>query len=464
MAAPTDMSAVVPDEDGGEDGGVQGPPDKEILADHSVITVCGSAEVARDALTVLNEALETGRLNLVQRDLADEALMKVIKAVGIIAKLKNLLPRRTSVLPITEVDISGNNLLVLTPHPFTGALELSAKSLQPLQLAVQFVRVSTDVKVVRFENCNLQGTTHDKDDKVEQELIRLVKKFGAGKDARYAREVSVAGNKFEAEFAKKIIEAAYWERARAPDKEHPPKLHLDLRKNRIQSPLQLLDELRAGKNAGGTISVAAASDPEHAREKALIVVDVDDQEDRSVTPMRGGHVSAVERLRMDKRPKQFSPSPVPARRDSQHVIITERLRMDKRPRQLSPSPAPARCSRSASLSRGRNGRNGRHGISGARSRSGGCLDDHYPPGGRADSRSTAAGDSRARSHCGVRRRRGDCGGGDGGHRCRRRHHCSRGRGGGRRADSWSPSAEWQRSNSRSASNCRRNHGKRQRHH
>merc|ERR1719436_178657 len=108
--------------------------------------------------------------------------MRIIKAVGIISKMQGLLPRRTSVLPITEVDVSGNNLLTLTPHPFTGTPELSAKSLQPLQLTVQFVRVSTDAKVVRMENCNLQGTTHDKDDKVEQEVIRLVNKFGPGKD------------------------------------------------------------------------------------------------------------------------------------------------------------------------------------------------------------------------------------------------------------------------------------------
>merc|ERR1719464_2483726 len=209
-----------------------------------------------------------------------------------------------------EVDLSGNGLVTLTPHAVTGTPEVSQRSLQPLQLTVQFVRVSTDAKVIRLDNCNLQGTSHDKDDKIEQEVIRLVKKFGAGKEARYAKEVSLAGNKFEGDFAKKVIEAAFWERVRHPDKDNLPRLHLDL---------------RAGQNAGGAIRVAGADEPEDVREKALIVVDLSDQVDRSVTPIRGQRVTAVERTRQERQTRPPSPakrspslrraSPPPPRQD-----------------------------------------------------------------------------------------------------------------------------------------------------
>jgi len=289
--------------------------DKEILEDESLLKVCGSSYDAADSLSLLNQAVKSGKLSLADRDLADESYMRVIKSIGIIAKIKNLLPKRTSVLPITEVDVAGNTLLSLTPHPVTGAPELSAKSLQPLQLTVQFVRVSTDAKVVRLDGCNLQGTSHDKNDKVEQEVIRLVKKFGASKDARYAREVSLVGNKFESEFAKKIIEAAFWERARDPDKENPRKLLLDLRRNRIRSPQQLIDELRAGRNAGGSISVATTEDPAEEREKALIVVDLTDQVDRAVTPVRGVR-EPVTRPSRPSPPRQRSESPAPRKQPS----------------------------------------------------------------------------------------------------------------------------------------------------
>eukprot|EP00406_Dinophysis_acuminata_P006210 CAMPEP_0179226636 /NCGR_PEP_ID=MMETSP0797-20121207/8913_1 /TAXON_ID=47934 /ORGANISM="Dinophysis acuminata, Strain DAEP01" /LENGTH=268 /DNA_ID=CAMNT_0020933665 /DNA_START=69 /DNA_END=872 /DNA_ORIENTATION=+ len=261
----------------GRDAGEEeddGPSDEAILSDQSVTTVCG-AEIARVALKALGEGLETGTFDLSRRDLTDESLMKTVKAVGIIAKLKNLMPRRTSILPITEVDVSNVDIVVPTPHPITGTPKLGERSLQPLQLLVQFCRVMTDVKVVRLENCNLQGTTHDKDDKVEQEIIRLVKKFGTSKDARYAREVSLAGNKLESEFAKKIIEAAYWERARAGEKGSPPRLYINLSRNNIKSPMQLLEELREGRNAGGSIHVAASTDPRDIRDKAIIVVQID---------------------------------------------------------------------------------------------------------------------------------------------------------------------------------------------
>lgn len=62
---------------------------------------------------------------------------------------------RTSVLPIEEVDISGNNLCVFTAHPIQGTPEVSQRTLQPLQLIVQFIRVSTDAKIVRMEEMSL---------------------------------------------------------------------------------------------------------------------------------------------------------------------------------------------------------------------------------------------------------------------------------------------------------------------
>lgn len=53
---------------------------------------------------------------------------------------------------------------------------------------------------------------HDKEDIIELEVVRLVKKFGAGKNARYAEHVSLAGNGFGVEFLRRIVEGAYWER------------------------------------------------------------------------------------------------------------------------------------------------------------------------------------------------------------------------------------------------------------
>lgn len=432
---------------GQEDGDSKPVPDKDILVDDSLLKVCGNShEVAEDSLAVLNQALESGKLSLADRKLSDESFMRAIKAIGIIAKLKNLLPKRTSVLPITEVDIGGNTLLTLTPHPLTGTPELSAKSLQPLQLTVQFVRVSTDAKVVRLDGCNLQGTSHDKDDKVEQEVIRLVKKFGAGKDARYAREVSLMGNKFEAEFAKKIIEAAFWERARDPDKDHPPKLLLDLRRNRIRSPQQLVDELRAGRNAGGSISVATTDDSVEEREKALIVVDLNDQVDRSVTPVRGLREPVVRQTRPSP-PRQRSESP-PARKQSPQKDFALALRKDSPAARKQSPPArkresPARCSKSTR--RQQSPRRGRSASRNERSRSrgrrrgghGGGYDCHSES--RASYRSV---DSRSRSRGAGRR-----------HRRRRRRRGRRRR---------MPSRSW--SDSRSCSKRRgRTRGKRRRH-
>lgn len=375
------------------------PTDEELVKDYSVLKTCVSEEVARDALGVLNKAIETSKLSLADRDLSDEAFMRVVKAIGIFAKLKNMLPTRTSVLPVTEVDLSGNSLMTFTPHAVLGTPEVSQRSLQPLQLTVQFVRVSTDAKVIRLENCNLQGTSHDKDDKIEQEVIRLVKKFGAGKEARYAQEVSLAGNKFEGEFAKKIIEAAYWERVRHPDKDNPPKLHLDLRKNRIRTPQKLVEELRAGQNAGGAILVAGAEEPSDVREKALIVVDLADQVDRSVTPVRGQRITAVERPRVERQMRP--PTPVPRRSPT--------------PASRAPSPPrPSRQGRSISRSASKKPGCGR----GRRHRAGsGCGRLHNSRSrsrrrGRrrrascsSDSRNSCSPSPAPRAHAGGRRRR-----------------------------------------------------------
>eukprot|EP00429_Kryptoperidinium_foliaceum_P067864 CAMPEP_0176057996 /NCGR_PEP_ID=MMETSP0120_2-20121206/28891_1 /TAXON_ID=160619 /ORGANISM="Kryptoperidinium foliaceum, Strain CCMP 1326" /LENGTH=330 /DNA_ID=CAMNT_0017391515 /DNA_START=64 /DNA_END=1052 /DNA_ORIENTATION=- len=282
--------------------------DEELVKDHSVLNTCGTEETARDAIEILNKALQRNCLSLKGKDLCDEAFMRVIKAISIFAKLKKLLPTRTSVLPIEEVDVSGNNLCVFTAHPIQGTPEVSQRTLQPLQLIVQFIRVSTDAKVIRMEDCGLQGTSHDKDDKIEQEVIRLVKKFGAGKEARYAKEVSLSGNKFETDFAKKIIEAAFWERIRHPDKDNMPKLRLDLTRNRIRAPDRVIEELRAGQNAGGAINVARVDEPEEIRAKALIVVDLSQQVNRSLTPMRSTYLPTAKRSGQD-RPPQRSPPP-----------------------------------------------------------------------------------------------------------------------------------------------------------
>jgi len=364
------------------------PSDEELLKDYSVLKTCVSKEVAQDALAVFNKAINTGTLSMADRDLSDEAFMRMLKAVGIFGKLKNMLPNRTSVLPITEVDLSGNNLVTFTPHAVLGTPEVSQRSLQPLQLTVQFVRVSTDAKIIRLEHCNLQGTSHDKDDKIEQEVIRLVKKFGAGREARFATEVSLAGNKFESDFTKKIIEAAYWERARHPDKDNLPRLHLNLRRNRIRTPRKVVEELRAGQNAGGTILVASVEEPANIREKALIVVDLADQVDRSVTPIKGQRIVAGERARNDRHMRLVSPARrASPRRPSRRFSPPAR-------RSMSPGAQvlPAVQRRTKTRSRSRRGRQRQQAKSSSRSvgkaarghREGsrGCLRS-----GRRDSRS-----------------------------------------------------------------------------
>lgn len=426
--------------------------DEQLLKHDSVIATCGSEDVASDALKVLNSALETNRFSIHERNLADDVFMKTIKVVGIYAKLKGLLPKRTSVLPISDVDFSGNQLLCLTPSPMNGTLELSKRSLEPIQLAVQFVRTSTEARIISFEDCNLQGTTHDKEDKVEQELIRLVKKFGAGQ-ARFAREVSFAGNKFEAEFAKRCVEAAFWERQRSGDQE---KLLLDFRRNRIRNAERFLEELRAGKNAGGAISVAAADDPAEVRDKALIIVDVSDQVDRDVSPLRGAPSSRP----IGRQPQQRAPSPgaaadrsaSPRRGDSaartRNASPGAGASPVKRSRSRSGKPAPPK---SRPASRGRGGKGSSRGVDaggrelcgdfrrGLCDRGDRCRYSHgdNPGGGGGDG---GRGRGRSRSGGGAgggggqKRRRS--GGGGGGRRQKpsesRSRSAGRGGGGGRR--------------------------------
>ncbi|CAE7813116.1 DIP13 [Symbiodinium sp. CCMP2592] len=287
---------------------VQDVPDDEVLNDIS----CAAAKPAQVmGFTVLLELrselhqmhIRTGKLDLSGEDMAEEMLagcpalsfharlrresgtsqwhdiisqVKTIKAVGKIGGIKGLMPTRTSTLPINEINLSGNSLLTPpSPTEHTAAVKANLKRrAETVQLIVQFVRVSTEARTVIFDNCNLEGYSHDKDDLVELEIVRLVKKFGAGKNSRYAEKVSLAGNRFGQEFCRRIIEGAYWERNRHPDRETMPKLFLDLSKNRIPHPERIVDELKEGKTAGGPMSLATTTDPEDVRKDALIVLDI----------------------------------------------------------------------------------------------------------------------------------------------------------------------------------------------
>eukprot|EP00928_Gymnodinium_smaydae_P043040 TRINITY_DN28926_c2_g1_i1.p1 TRINITY_DN28926_c2_g1~~TRINITY_DN28926_c2_g1_i1.p1 ORF type:complete len:475 (+),score=70.89 TRINITY_DN28926_c2_g1_i1:53-1477(+) len=329
--------------------------DEELLAHYSVKTTSGSDELAQLSLKKLGEAVDHGKLVLADNNLTEESCAKVLKVVGIMAKLKGMLETRSSTLPIKEFDLSGIRLLNVTPEDSNLTMRWDAKRrAQTVQIVVQFVRVSTDAKIVKLEDCGLQGDTHNKDDLIEQEIIRLVKKFGfgAGKDAKFATEVSLAGNKFTAEFASKVISAAFWERERHPDK---PKLHLNLRRNRIRGGDKIIQELRAGQSAGGVVSVASADDSIEEREKALIVVDLGDQVEgsgSSPAPARAAQPSgrAPARPPLQQR-SQRSPS---RRRRSRSRSASQR----RRSRSSRRSPFRSR-SRSRSRSRGRGGKNGR---------------------------------------------------------------------------------------------------------
>jgi len=351
--------------------------DTDILKDYNVLKTCGDEELARDALAVLNEALRSGKLSVAGRDLTEDTLVKMLKAIGKFGTLKGLLPLRTSSLPIIEVDLSGNVLFTPPaglPEPLSSARSTLKRRAETVQLVVQFVRVSTDCKTVRLMDCGLTGTTHDKDDAVEQDIMRLVKKFGAGKQSKYMREVNLAGNKFGAEFARRIIEGAYWERVRHPDKDHPPRLFLDLSRNRINGCDQLLEELRAGRTAGGPIDVASTDDPKEVCDKALIKVDLSGQRDRSMSPVTDSvRRSPAEQLRSDRYESRSPP------RGGRHQSPA---RSHSKRRGASSDRAPRSHSRGA----GRRGGGDDHDNRGCASGAG---------GGRGRGRST---DSRSRSH------------------------------------------------------------------
>jgi len=246
------------------------PSERELVEDYEVLRTVGDRELAKLSLDLLNNALSEGKLSLAHLRLSDNTFTRIIKGVGLFAKMKNLLPTKHSLLPITEVDLSGNDL---APR----VAEASTRSVLPLQMAVQFIRTSTDARVVRLEDCNLQA-----DDKIEAEVLRLVKKFGNGNDQRFAHEISLAGNHFEAAFAKRLIQEAWWERTK--HRKAPTKFFLNLRGNKVRNPARALEELRNGETPGGPISVAATDDHPETCDRALIEVDMHDQDVRSVSP------------------------------------------------------------------------------------------------------------------------------------------------------------------------------------
>jgi len=316
--------------------------DQELLADDSALKTCGNEEVARQALAAFNHSLRNGLLSFKGLDLIQDVIAKSLKVIGRFATLKGLLPTRSSALPITELDLSGNALFT-----HLGSQEDSAngkatlkRRVETVQLVVQFVRVSTEAKIVLLEDCGLQGISHDKCDLIEQEIIRLVKKFGVAKQSRYTSKVSLAGNMFRSEFLKKIIEGAFWERNRFPNKDDPPKLFLDMSRNQIQDPDRVIDELRAGRSAGGPIGVASSTDPEDVREKALIVVDVHDQRGRSKTPPTGARRPLVEQLQHDRL--RMKASYVSRRRSPSGESRYSRSLSRQRSRRPSPSRSYSR--------------------------------------------------------------------------------------------------------------------------
>ncbi|CAE8615980.1 unnamed protein product [Polarella glacialis] len=346
--------------DGANKGSAEKPTsnsmtEEELLEDRSLLNTCGSSrDVAVQAIRILDKALASGRLDLSGEDMPEDALVRTIKAIGKLGSLKGLLPARTSAFPFSDVNLSGNSLLTSVPGEAMAVVKSSLKRrAETVQLVVQFVRVSTEADKIKLEDCSLQGLTHDKDDLVEQEVIRLVKKFGAGKQSKFAREVSLAGNRFGQEFARRIIEAAYWERNRHPDKDDMPTLQLNLSRNRIRDPSKIIDELKIGKTAGGPMNLAVASDSEAARREALIVIDFSDQRDRSATPARDSRRPAQRQER--QRPRSRSRS---ERRKGERSVSRSfsRRRSPSGRRARSPSsrrgrrksPSPARKSRSRS--------------------------------------------------------------------------------------------------------------------
>eukprot|EP00927_Polykrikos_kofoidii_P034498 TRINITY_DN29267_c0_g2_i2.p1 TRINITY_DN29267_c0_g2~~TRINITY_DN29267_c0_g2_i2.p1 ORF type:complete len:498 (-),score=75.38 TRINITY_DN29267_c0_g2_i2:19-1413(-) len=432
--------------------------DKDLLADHSALKTCGmNDEIASGALDLLNAALSTGTMSLRRKNLSEDTLTKMLKVIGRYATMKGLLPTRVSALPIKIFDLSENALFT---HLGASESAASGKStikrrVETVQFVVQFVRVSTEAQIVRLEDCGLQGLSHDKDDLVEQEIIRLVKKFGVAKQSRYTSEVSLAGNRFEGDFLKKIVEGAYWERIRHPHKDAMPKLKLDMSRNRIGDAERVIEELRAGRTAGGPIDVAMTTDPEEVRTKALILADVGDQRDRESPPRDADRRPLLEHVRPERARaggRQRSPSSSFSRRRSPSYRACcrgetgdARHRDDRQggddagdraedDRGGNENGAVSRNGKrdvgrgnrdeSRSPSRGRDGRNARRKDQGGRCARSESRDS------RSDSR-WSRGRSRSRSHsCSGRRRRrrgGYTGGGGGGGRHKRG-------GGGRRRE------------------------------
>lgn len=352
-----------------------GLTDDEVLKDTSVIKTDGGANIASPALKVLNRALENGRLILAGEDLPEESMVKMLKLVGKMGQLKGLLPTRISALPITEIDLSGNALF----SPSLGIQEsiMNAKAAlkrkaETVQLVVQFIRTSTQADIIRLDSCGLEGQSHDKDDLVEQELIRLVKKFGAGKHAKYASEVSLVDNRFTVSFARRILEGAYWERNRHPNKDDMPKLKLDLRRNRIRGGDSLIEELKEGRCAGGPMALARATDPRDEREKALIIIDMSDQREGSASPPREARRPPErERRPPSPRPQSYSPPPRHSRSP---------------PRRRAPSPPPRSPSRRRSPTPRRRGGGGRRDSRSRSPRRGGGRPRRSASRSRSDSR------------------------------------------------------------------------------
>eukprot|EP00927_Polykrikos_kofoidii_P034497 TRINITY_DN29267_c0_g2_i1.p1 TRINITY_DN29267_c0_g2~~TRINITY_DN29267_c0_g2_i1.p1 ORF type:complete len:516 (-),score=73.58 TRINITY_DN29267_c0_g2_i1:19-1467(-) len=450
--------------------------DKDLLADHSALKTCGmNDEIASGALDLLNAALSTGTMSLRRKNLSEDTLTKMLKVIGRYATMKGLLPTRVSALPIKIFDLSENALFT---HLGASESAASGKStikrrVETVQFVVQFVRVSTEAQIVRLEDCGLQGLSHDKDDLVEQEIIRLVKKFGVAKQSRYTSEVSLAGNRFEGDFLKKIVEGAYWERIRHPHKDAMPKLKLDMSRNRIGDAERVIEELRAGRTAGGPIDVAMTTDPEEVRTKALILADVGDQRDRESPPRDADRRPLLEHVRPERARAGRGSSPRPRRHSRSASPRGGRQRSPSSSFSRRRSPSYRACCRgetgdarhrddrqggddagdraeddrggnengavsrngkrdvgrgnrdeSRSPSRGRDGRNARRKDQGGRCARSESRDS------RSDSR-WSRGRSRSRSHsCSGRRRRrrgGYTGGGGGGGRHKRG-------GGGRRRE------------------------------
>eukprot|EP00913_Durusdinium_trenchii_P019200 g18045.t1 len=254
---------------------------------------------------------------------------------------------RPSVMPVDDA---------LNAQEHTASIKANLKRrAETVQLVVQFVRVSTEARKIVFDECGLKGYSHDKEDLVELEIVRLVKKFGAGKNSRYAEHVSLAGNSFGQEFLRRILEGAYWERNRHTEKDSMPKLFLNLSRNRILHPEKLVDELKEGKTAGGPMSLATTTDPEHLQREALILLDISDQRDRSASPKERrpdardapAHRAAPRPVGRapfgrDRRPRVRSDSRRRARSDSRDSRARRRSRSDSRRDSRARRSAPRR--------------------------------------------------------------------------------------------------------------------------